>query len=358
MMQGLSLQELSRKIQHNMASKKDFIAPSTQLSLRATDAGVMMEIDNQGMFPVRPLAHDQIGAKVGIPSKYYDRMLIEAPELLVDNVNTWMHRDPDKRMARTLEGNLRALMSNRYQRIENDDIAKVALPVLAEIPEVKIVSSEITEKRMYIQAVSPRLQGEVKRGDVVQAGVIITNSEVGYGAAVVSPLIWRLICLNGMVRADEKFRAYHVGKQIADNSELWADDTKLADDRAVLLKIRDTVKAAVDTARFNAHLDKLRGLTDGRIEGKVVDVVEVLAQRLQATETEQENILQSLIEGNDLSAWGIVNAVTAQAHSARDYDRAVEFEQMGGQLVELPVSQWKEILSADDVMPVKRRKAA
>jgi hypothetical protein len=42
----------------------------------------------------------------------------------------------------------------------------------------------------------------------------------------------------------------------------------------------------------------------------------------------------------------MLNAVTAQAHSARDYDRAVEIEAMGGMLLDLPKNQWKEVLAA------------
>lgn len=35
---------------------------------------------------------------------------------------------------------------------------------------------------MYIKVVNPRLQQEVVPGDIVQAGVIISNSEVGLGS--------------------------------------------------------------------------------------------------------------------------------------------------------------------------------
>jgi hypothetical protein len=75
-------------------------------------------------------------------------------------------------------------------------------------------------------------------------------------------------------------------------------------------------------------------------------VVKVLATKVGASEGEQGSILRSLIEGGDLSAWGLINAVTAQAHTARSYDRAVEFEVAGGSLIDLPNTAWKEILAA------------
>lgn len=350
MMKGLSLSQLAAKIEGNKSLKRDLIADTGSLAmvvLPALDESTsrpVLEIPNEGRFPILPLAHDQIGARVGIPSKYYDRMLNEAPELLADNVNVWFKRQPEKRMVRTLGGDTRAFLSNRYQRIENEEIADIVLPILADIPDVQIVSSEITERRMYIQAVAPRIQGDVKVGDTVQAGVVIGNSETGHGSVSVAALDWRLRCLNGAISAD-KFRAYHVGKQIEDNAELWGDDTKKADDRAVLLKVRDMVKAAVDAVRFRERIERMQGLT----QIKATDVehaVEVLAQKVNATDDERGGILRSLIEGGDLSAWGMLNAVTAQAHTARSYDRAVDFEAAGGQLLALAPSEWREIVEA------------
>ena len=83
-------------------------------------------------------------------------------------------------------------------------------------------------------------------------------------------------------------------------------------------------------------------MTEGKIVGDPAKAVEVLARKVGANETEKGGILRSLIEGGDLSRWGIVNAITHQAHEAVTYDRAVEFEAMGGMLVELPRDEWKE----------------
>jgi hypothetical protein len=361
MMKGISLTELAQKIELNRELKHDYIAPANSLELSVGGLGrrpsedeafgykneglVRLSAPGQLAMPIRPVAHDQIGTFTNIPAKYYDRMLAEKPELLVENVNTWLRADPKKRMVRTLDGDVRAFLSNRYQRIENEEIANVALPILAEIPDVQIVSAEITERRLYIQAVSPRLQGEVARGDVVQAGVVISNSEIGLGSVSIAALDWRLRCLNGMV-SSEVFRQYHVGRKIEDNADLWADDTKKADDRAVLLKVRDMIQAAVTEKYFTARLEKMQGLTSIRVEGDPAKAVEVLAKKVGAGVDEQGGILRALIEGGDLSAWGLLNAVTAQAHTAKSYDRAVEFEAAGGQLLDLSKKEWAEVLEA------------
>ncbi len=89
-------------------------------------------------------------------------------------------------------------MSDRFLRLDNFELAQAVLPVLGEMGEgVQIVSSEMTQTRMYIKAINRRLELEVNKGDVVQAGICISNSEVGLGSLKVEPLVYRLVCLNG-----------------------------------------------------------------------------------------------------------------------------------------------------------------
>lgn len=343
---GISLTELATRIEAEKASKIDMIADSRETRMVIEDNKPRLTIEGAGDFGIKSLAHQQIASRLSIPQKYYDRMADEAPDLLIQNVNEWFERYPERRMVRTLSGDVRAYLSDRYNRIDNAEIAEVALPVLAQIPDVKIVSSELTERRMYIQAVSPRVEGEVKKGDIVQAGVVISNSEVGAGSVSVRAMLYRLVCLNGMIIPDSGMKAYHVGRQIEDTSALWQDDTRKADDRAVLLKVRDMVAAAVDQIKFSERIDTMRALADGRPAENPVKAVEVLGKKIGATEGETNSILNALIKGGDLSAWGMINAVTAQAHTATDYDRVVEFEAAGGQLLDLAPTEWNRIMEA------------
>jgi hypothetical protein len=345
MNKGLSIVELAAKITEQQSQKHDMITDTRQMEMRSGVDGLDLVVGDQGNYGVNQTAHRQIASRLKIPAAYYDRMMENDPGLLSTNVNAWFRRQPERRMVRTLGGNARAFLSDRYQRIDNAQIAEAVLPILADIPDVQIVSSQITDSRMYIQAVSPRIQGEVKKGDVVQAGVVITNSEIGLGSVSVQAMIWRLICLNGAIAPDGKFKAYHVGRRIDDNEDLWADDTRKADDFTVLLKARDMVAAAVDEARFGRRIEQMQGLTGIHVSGNPSRAVDVLAQTIGATEAEQGGILRSLINGGDLSAWGLVNAVTAQAHEAQ-YDRAVEFEAAGGKLITLPANDWRRILEA------------
>lgn len=366
MLKGLTLRELGLKINEQRKLAKDFIVPNDRLTMDIVENTgrlvPMLNLHGAGEENklITPLAHDQIGGYLGIPGRYYDRMLAEHPELLAENVNTWLqtrkkNEEPEKRMVRTMGPSARAFLSNRYQRIDNWEILEVALPILMQLPNVKIVSCEATEKRLYIQAVTPAVEGEIKKGDVVQAGVIISNSEVGCGSVSVSSVIWRLVCLNGMKGMD-RLRANHIGRAVEDSEQLWSDDTRRTDDRLVLMKVRDMVKAAVDVTRFNKNIERLRELSGVEIKASsVVSAIEVLAPKIGANESEKNGILAALIEGKDLSAWGLINAVTAQAHTAGNYDRAIDIEQMGGDMLNFSPRDWKQIVEAE---PAPLKKAA
>jgi hypothetical protein len=146
-------------------------------------------------------------------------------------------------------------LSNRYMRVDNYDMAETALPVLLNTAGLRIVSCEVTENRLYIKAVTDRVQREVKSrrvGDVVEAGVMISNSEVGLGSVLVSPFAHFLLCTNGMVREGGK-RWNHIGRHADEKDEVYAllsDETRQADDKALLLKVRDTIRASLDEGLF------------------------------------------------------------------------------------------------------------
>jgi hypothetical protein len=370
MLKGLTLRQLGVKIKAMREASKDFIVPTDKLSMQIEDVGEekktklvpVLELFGSGeeRKHIMPLAHDQLGGYLGIPGRYYDRMLADHPDLLAHNVNTWLRdkqrkEEAEKRMIRTIEGRARAFLSNKYQRIDNWEIVEVAMPILMQLPQVQIVSCEATDRRLYIQAVTPAVQGEIKKGDVVQAGVIISNSEVGCGSVSVSSVIWRLLCLNGMKGMD-KFRANHVGRAVNDSEELWSEETRRTDDRLILSKVKDMVRAAVDHQRFLKSVERLKELAEVAVKAtSVVSAVEVLAPKLGASEAEKNGILAAMIEGKDLSAWGLINAVTAQAHTTKDYDRAVEIEAMGGEMMNFSVREWKEIVTAE---PKALREAA
>lgn len=80
--------------------------------------------------------------------------------------------------------------------------------------------------------------------------------------------------------------------------------------------------------------------------GDPVKAIELTARRLNLGEGEQKSILRHLIEGGDLTRYGVFNAITRAAEDIESYDRATELERAGGQIITLAANDWKVIAEA------------
>jgi len=348
---GRSLQAIAQELERQIETRKDFVAPTEALSIVA-DTDVRLAGLNGDPLDIKPYAHRQIAEEVGIPAKYYDRMREAAPALLAQNVNHWFHAEPKRRLVRTLDHDVRAFLSDRYRPLDNYDLAEVVLPTLQQTG-CRVESAELTDTRLYIKAILPSLELEVRgsrqRGDVVQAGIVISNSEVGAGAVRIEPLIFRLVCLNGAIAQDAALRKYHVGKLAeleAGVREMLTTETRRADDRAFWLKVRDVVKAAFDRDVFARIVARMSETTGQRIEGDVQKVVEVTTVKFGLAERVGKSVLSHLIEGGDLSRWGLANAITRASQDVDDYDEATALERVGGKVIELAPSEWQDLSTA------------
>lgn len=139
MKSGLTIVEMAQQIERQSKLKQDYLLDTRRLQVEPFGSQLYLHTFDDHDDPlVEPLeinqiAHRQIGTHLKIPAAYYDRMLSDYPELLAENVNSWFQREPTQRMVRTLDGTVRAFLSNRYRRIDNLDIAEIVLPVIQQI---------------------------------------------------------------------------------------------------------------------------------------------------------------------------------------------------------------------------------
>lgn len=366
---GKSLTDLAVEIERQSKTKRDYVAPTTAMQLvvepGAGDAAppvVKLDLKDTGRFGINGLAHGQIQEHVKIGSKYYDRMLRDAPDLLAANVNHWFVKESAPRMVRTLDGNARAVLSNGYRPLDNFDFCNAILPILAE-RKLEVMSCEVTERRLYIKAVDEALFRDVPVGykmgdgshqifDTCAPAFIASNSEVGYGRLTLDTGVYTRACTNLCLWSDGGMKRTHVGARhemtegVQNIDALLSERTKQKTDEALWLQVRDVMKAAFDEGRFKARAERLAEAAQNRIEGKVEKVVEVVAERFSLNDGERENVLRHLIEGGKLSQYGLHAALTRAAQDADDYDRATEIEYLGGRVIELPRTEWQTLARA------------
>lgn len=344
---GRSLNDLAAELYRQAQTKKDYIADTRALNARVNaDDQVVLEGIGDGML-LRSTAHAQLANALGIPKTYYDRLMSNAPDLLVKNVNHWLQKEPERKLVRTLDDGIRAILSDRYRPLDNIDVAEAVLPHLQRLGG-EVISGQITDGHFYLKASTPRIRGEVAVGDMVQTGVVISNSEIGDGSLRVDEMTYRLVCLNGAIHG-QAVRKNHIGrKHDADElsgREFYRDETRQAEDKAFFLKVRDTVSNVLSQDRLDRNLEAMRGAKEKKIEVDPCQVVECAAKRFGLGEFERGSILKHLIEGSDLSVFGLSNALTRASQDVESYEMATAMEAAGGRILELSRKDWNELLS-------------
>lgn len=348
---GKSEQELAAEILRISEMSHDYIAPTRMLEYADDpEQGIMVRFGDHSFKPNR-LFDSQVATHTKIPNEYVDRLREKEPALLLTNFNAWLRRDTGRRMIRTAGPTARAFLSESFRPLDNAALFEAVYPVLKKY-ELETVSAEVTDRNLYIKAVNKKVEGEVKVGDVVQAGVVIRNSETGCSALSIAPMLFRLICKNGAISQDMSLRQRHLGRRLGeglDDVQILSPEAQEAANRATLLAFRDYTEKAVGDDLFQALLANAKQAAGIPIESpadKLEDVVEVLAQKVEIRKAERPSVLRYLIEGGDFTKWGLMNAVTRTATDVDSYDRSTELERAGAEILEMNARTWNAVSKA------------
>lgn len=360
---GKTLQELAAEIMRQAETKKDYIAPLDQVTMVAKSGTPVLHIEGRGDFGITDIAHGQIASHTKVDKRYYDKMRTEAPELLATNVDHWFRKYPAPQMIRTLDQNARALLSPAFQTLDNYDFAGAALPILND-RKLTVMSCEITDRRLYIKAVDEQLFRDVpvgfKMGDGTHTifttcapAVILSNSEVGFGRLVVETGVYERACTNLCLFAKGGMKRTHVGARhklldgdVTDLDAIMSSATKKKTMEALWMQVRDVIASAFDEKVVTGRAEAFEAAAGRKIEGKVEKVIDVVAEKYDLIEGERDSIFKHLIEGGNLTQYGLHAAITRAAQDVASYDRATELEYLGGKVVELPRLEWQVLAEA------------
>ncbi|HWQ10801.1 MAG TPA: DUF932 domain-containing protein [Holophaga sp.] len=350
---GSTIQDVVGQILADAKEQQDYIVPTKALAM---DEDQTLRWGNSTGH-LTSHAHGQMADYLGIPRRFYDRMREKTPDLISINVNRLLQVQaqeadgPERRMLRTTRGDVRAILSDRYRRMDNLDVAERILPMLHD-RGFEIESISLTDTRFYLQAISPKLEGEIRVGDTVQLGWALSNSEIGMGRLWLQPLVKRLICTNGMIISEFAQKKAHLGVRFGEGSDEAflidvSDDARRAADDALWLGLRDHVSALTSADGLQRVLGTLRERAEDKVKGDPDAVIEVLADKFSLVEHERKSVLYSYLGEGDCTRWGLANAITQVANNHEDYDRAIELEKRGGDLMSTMGPAWKAIAEAE-----------
>jgi hypothetical protein len=326
---------LAKELERIRSTAKDFVVPTKRMhALRSPDGDLTVSFDGfVTSYNLTKHGHNQLAEKVGIPEKYYWKMLNEGmTTLTAENVNAWLHKQEDIRLIRIADGKIRAILSNRYRVLDNYDLAML---VLARAKEHRAIIQQcsLTETHMYVKLVVPNYVEAVKSGDDVVPGLVVSNSEVGVGAFRVEPFLFRLICKNGLIGETNLYKV-HLGSRLEIGEDLvYKDDTRKAQDDALWMQVRDVIDSTFDPTVLRALVAKLRDTQNVKVE-KVREALDVTAKNLSLSKEMSDELL-SYFTYEGPTIYGLINSVTRMAQNFTDYEDKIRCERYAGEILEL-----------------------
>ncbi len=344
-----------------------------------------------GTYRPTVVADEGIADKLGISLAYLRRLRSARPDLWDANVNGWLQGDPlacyladDRKFLVRLfqpagDGNVlgvaRAFLSDSYKVIDNLDALMATLDGIRQAgTEVVFDGLDLTERRLYARVVAPGVgaiapallsgyrspfggrmyvpgsswtpeqaraaAARDSRGHqpgtepVLFAGFVISNSEVGDGAWSITPRVVAEICGNGLQIAADVTRAIHLGSRQEQGIVRYSADTMDKELALITARARDAVATFLSTGYL---LDKIAQLE--RKAGVPVthpdQTVRQVAKAAKFSDEILDAILGHVIRGGQLTAGGVMQAVTSVAQTLDDADAAHDLEAQAVRVLDL-----------------------
>ncbi len=129
-------------------------------------------------------------------------------------------------------------------------------------------------------------------------------------------------------------RAVHLGGRMDDGVIAWSEDTKRKELDVVTARARDAVATFLNVD----YMTKIIAGVEEKAATPVADAaktVEVVCKQLAFGEERTAAILDVFIRGGQMTAGGVLNAVTAAAQLVPNADEAAEVEAAGIRAMEL-----------------------
>ncbi|MEV6995675.1 DUF932 domain-containing protein [Streptomyces sp. NPDC093228] len=356
------LSDLVRILEDQSRRKLDVIAPACALRLCEGNVhvqGVESQITEDGVTDVdgiyRPtaVADEGVADKLRIPLAYLRRMRADNVPLLDENVNAWLRQEPDRRfMLRTFRGEggpgvpgqgvARALLSDSYKLMDNFDMLLAALDGVRQSGHpTRVTGCDLTDRRMHVRveseavAVQARalLRGyrspfDGRSGDelpMISAGFVITNSEVGSGAYTITPRAVIQVCRNGLTMAKDVMRAVHLGGKQDEGVVSWSGQTQRKTLELITSKTADAVRTFLSREYVEAKVREMEAAA-GTTLAEPTKTIEHITKTLNIGTDAKDMILAHFVRGGQMTAGGVMQAVTSTAQTLTDADQAAALE--------------------------------
>lgn len=369
-LKNLTVSEIVKALQEQNLQKYDFVIPSRfiemvegnlkvinkddldELTKLLIDTGIAVD-DTTYEKQIIDLKcidtlHSQLSSRLDIPKRYYDRMNIEENVHVLDyNVNHWLSKANKNYLLRTFvdaeknEGIARAILSDRYNVLDNYDVMLATLEAIKESGlNVQIESGDITDRKFFMRFTLPDIEVQApeilknyrvpkggNQNNGIITGFVISNSETGYGKFSISPRAVVLACRNGMIFKNDAFAKTHLGAKMDEFSTIdWSENTRQKNYELVCSQVKDAIKTYASQEYLGAKIHELIEKGNQDLDNPL-DCVKNVTKSLSIPDEKENSILNYFIQGSDTSAFGVTQALTYYAQHDATPEERYEIEQ-------------------------------
>lgn len=367
-----TLKDLAALLTEQQTAKVDVVAPAHTIR---SEGGIIIvngaeqQITMDGVTTVdghyRPTAifDEGIAYKLNIPVGYLRRMREARPDLYDANVNGWLHGadgatfDERSFMLRAFtgtagnEGIARAFLSDSYKRIDNLDILTATLEAVKNAGVgVEVKGCDLSERNMRVILTAPGIAAAAplllknyrspftgntgREYPLINAGIVIKNSETGSGAFTIAPHLTVQVCSNGMTMTTDAQRSVHLGSKLEDGIVRWSDETQAKALDLIKAKTVDAITSFLDVEYLTNAIARLEEKSATPVQDVTKSITKV-GKALAFSEETIAGVLDHFIMGGDVTAGGVMQAVTAYAQVVQDPDLAATLEESAVKVLDL-----------------------
>lgn len=279
-------------------------------------------------------ALQQAAGLADIPAAYVSTLLAADPELLTHNLNRRMHaRGASRQLVRSVAGCARAVLSDKYRRLDSRPIIDALGKTAKEFGLVP-VGGVASDLQFRLRLAVPQIFEPIP-GEFVVLGLDWSNSDFGRGAHDIAGWIDRVVCANGAV-TESALRQVHLGRRLTADGVL-SEQTLSLDTQAAASAAQDVVRAYLDPARIEERLNAIRAANAKDVTPATVDTF--LRKHLgkagfeAAREVYRSAEVEMLPQGN--SVWRLSNALSWLANKEEDADARADLQELAGKAMAL-----------------------
>ncbi|MFW6026275.1 MAG: DUF932 domain-containing protein [Candidatus Woesearchaeota archaeon] len=315
-------------------NRQDFVISTDDIKFGRNN-GHIIGINNKFQtldFPMNPWAQSQFFNKLNMPGRYFKELMEENQfDMVAEHANYQLGKmdDDDQLLVRTIDHGerfARAILTDRYSPFDNDQLIDVVNEALNKSQyKYEIIEYQNDDLTASIRITFPDTETDIdyrdrKQGDVLKAAVMIMNSEVGKRGIYIMPVVYRVVCSNGLT----------VWKTIGSKTDFYRKHVGLTDQGVYDFAIT-AFEQAMDTA-YNS-ITRFKDLQKINVEDPEIAIKNMLSRNKipkRVIEKVQERYDAKWM--GDKTMFAVVNAMTNVARDL-DIDDKMDLETAAGNIL-------------------------